>query len=125
MLERGRDVWDALAPVAQDGLLALGLALPALLVGVMLISGFRPAPLIGAMLWRFRFTNLVFVGLIAVSVGIAVGLIAQERGLRAGVLSRGNALCPGNFRWTLLGSRSVDSILRLGLRALGSVRFLR
>lgn len=84
MLERGRDVWDALAPAAQDGLLALGLALPALLVGVMLIAGFRPAPLIGAMLWRFRFTNLVFVGLIAVSVGIAVGLIAQERGLRAG-----------------------------------------
>jgi len=46
--------------------------------------GFRPQALVGALLWRFRWTNLTFVLLIAVSVGIGVGLIAQERGLRKG-----------------------------------------
>lgn len=84
MAEGLRDAWDGLAPAVQDGLVAAGLALPALMVGAVLIAGFRPAPLVGAMLWRFRFANLMFVALIAVSVGIAVGLIAQERGLRAG-----------------------------------------
>ena len=36
------------------------------------------------MLWRFRGTNVLFVLLIAASVGIGVGLIAQERGVRSG-----------------------------------------
>jgi len=48
------------------------------------LRGFRPQALVGALLWRYRWTNLTFVLLIAVSVGIGVGLIAQERGLRQG-----------------------------------------
>ncbi|WP_244935009.1 FtsX-like permease family protein [Acuticoccus sediminis] len=79
-----RDYWDGLAPNTQDALLTAGLLAPALLLGLILIAGFRPFPLVGAMLWRFRLTNVMFVALIAVSVGIGVGLIAQERGLRAG-----------------------------------------
>ena len=78
------DRWDALPPLAQDvGVLAV-LILPALLIGLATLWGYRPFPLVGAMLWRFRVTNLLFVTLIAVSVAIGVGLIAQERGLRQG-----------------------------------------
>ncbi|SFV34696.1 putative ABC transport system permease protein [Devosia crocina] len=69
---------------AQDAVVLLVLLLPALVVGGLVIFGYRPFSLVRAMLWRFRWTNLLFIGLIAVSVGIGVGLIAQERGLRQG-----------------------------------------
>ena len=82
--DRLRLGWESLAPGTQDALFTVGLLLPALLLGLALTAGFRPASLVGAMLWRFRLTNLMFVALIAISVGIGVGLIAQERGLRAG-----------------------------------------
>lgn len=68
----------------QDVTVLVVLVLPALIVGAVVLFGFRPQPLVRAMLWRFRWTNLLFIGLIAISVGVGVGLIAQERGLRQG-----------------------------------------
>src|SRR5690554_6168185 len=70
--------------LAQDVVVLVVLLFPALIVGGLVIMGYRPFALVRAMLWRFRWTNLLFIGLIAVSVGIGVGLIAQERGLRQG-----------------------------------------
>lgn len=78
------DLWDSLPVVAQDWLIAVALVLPILLVGATLLRGFRPLPLVGALLWRFRWANLMFVLLIAISTGMGIGLIAQERGLRIG-----------------------------------------
>ena len=75
---------EPLPVLAQDIVVFVVLLLPALLAGVLVLFGFRPFALVKAMLWRFRWTNLLFVLLIAVSVGIGVGLIAQERGLRQG-----------------------------------------
>ncbi len=70
--------------LAQDIFVLLVLLLPTFAVGVAVLAGYRPFALVRAMLWRFRWTNLLFVLLIAISVGIGVGLIAQERGLRQG-----------------------------------------
>lgn len=78
------DLWQSLPVMAQDIAWFVLLLLPALVVGVAVLAGYRPFALVGAMLWRFRWTSLLFVALIAVSVGIGVGLIAQERGLRQG-----------------------------------------
>ncbi|WP_316858911.1 ABC transporter permease [uncultured Cohaesibacter sp.] len=77
-------LWEALSPDMQDGLLLLFSILPCLMVGFIVTRGLKPFTLVKAMLWQFRWTNLVFVGLIAVSVALGVGLIAQERGLRRG-----------------------------------------
>ncbi|WCR05224.1 FtsX-like permease family protein [Paracoccus saliphilus] len=68
----------------QDIAVLFALLLPALIVGAFVLAGFRPYMLVRAMLWRFRWTNLIFMSLIAVSIGIGVALIAQERGLRQG-----------------------------------------
>ncbi len=78
------DRWQDLSPLAQDTLWLVLLLLPAVITGLIVIWGFRPQALVGALLWRFRWTNLTFVALIAISIGIGVGLIAQERGLRKG-----------------------------------------
>lgn len=75
------ETWPVLA---QDVFIFVILLVPAILVGIAVLIGYRPFALVRAMLWRFRWTNLLFVALIAVSVGIGVGLIAQERGLRQG-----------------------------------------
>ncbi|SMX33229.1 FtsX-like permease family protein [Maliponia aquimaris] len=77
-------LWDSLPVLAQDLLVALALLLPLLVMALVLLRGFRPWPLVGALLWRFRWANLMFVLLIAVSTGMGIGLIAQERGLRVG-----------------------------------------
>ncbi|WP_422075768.1 FtsX-like permease family protein [Tranquillimonas rosea] len=79
-----RDLWLGLPVLAQDMLLLLALLLPLGLIGLAVLRGFAPAPLVRAMLWRFRWANALFVLLIAVSVGLGIGLLAQERGLRAG-----------------------------------------
>ncbi len=76
--------WAGLPAATQDAALFAALLAPAVLIGLVLTAGFRPFGLVGAMLWRFRWTNLLFVVLIAASIGIGVGLIAQERGLRQG-----------------------------------------
>ncbi|ASP19934.1 membrane protein [Antarctobacter heliothermus] len=75
---------NSLPVLAQDMLIAAVLLLPLLGVGVALLRGFQPMPLVGALLWRFRWANVMFVVLIAVSIGMGIGLIAQERGLRVG-----------------------------------------
>ena len=79
-----RDFWDGLPLWSQDLSSVLACLLPLLVVGLWLLQGFAPWPLVRAMLSRFRWTNALFVGLIAVSVGMGIGLIAQERGLRQG-----------------------------------------
>lgn len=78
------DQWQSLSASAQDAIWLIVLLLPAVLVGIAVVAGYRPFSLVGALLWRFRWTNIMFVTLIAVSVGIGVGLLAQERGLRQG-----------------------------------------
>lgn len=78
------DLWQTLPILAQTMLITAALLLPLLAIGVILLRGFRPMPLVAALLWRFRWANLMFVLLIAVSIGMGIGLIAQERGLRVG-----------------------------------------
>jgi putative ABC transport system permease protein len=78
------DAWASLPADLQDLLALVLYLLPGAAVGAAVLWGYRPFGLVGAMLWRFRGTNVLFVALIAASVGIGVGLIAQERGLRAG-----------------------------------------
>jgi len=78
------DWWANLAVGQQDAILFVALLLPGLLIGFVVMAGYRPFGLVGAMMWRFKWTNLLFVLLIGASVGIGVGVIAQERGLRQG-----------------------------------------
>jgi putative ABC transport system permease protein len=68
----------------QDALVAVGLLLPGIVTGLIVLRGFRPWPLAHAMLWRFRGANAVFVALISVAVALGAGLTAQERALRQG-----------------------------------------
>ncbi len=84
MPETITDLWNDLPVLAQDALVFALYLLPAVLVGIVVVAGYRPWPLVRAMLGRYRWTNLLFIALIAVSVGIGVGLTAQERGLRKG-----------------------------------------
>ena len=84
MLSQLNDIWAGLEATTQDIVLFVVLLLPALAIGILVTRRYRPLPLIVAMIWRFRWTNALFIALIAVSVGIGVGLIAQERGLRQG-----------------------------------------
>ena len=76
--------WSDLSSLQQDVLLLALLILPALIIGILILGGLNPVPLVKAMLWRFRWINLLFVFLIAVSIGVGTGLLAQERGLRKG-----------------------------------------
>lgn len=84
MLDRFNTLWLDLPPTTQDVLWLIALLLPAFLCGLAVTLGYRPGTLVRALLWRFRWTNLVFITLIAVSVGLGTGLIAQERALRRG-----------------------------------------
>ncbi len=77
-------LWSDLSAGTQDALWFVLLLLPAAIVGTLILRGLRPWPLVRAMLWRFRVPNALFVGLIAVAVGLGIGLLAQERGLRQG-----------------------------------------
>lgn len=78
------DAWNTLPVLWQDILVTLALLLPIVLIGLIVLWRLNPVPLTAAMLWRYRWSNLLFVLLIAISVGIGVGLISQERALRAG-----------------------------------------
>ena len=80
-----RDIWDGLPVLAQDLVVALALVAPLLVLGAALVRRFRPWPLVGALMWRYRWANVLFVSLIAISVGMGIGLISQERGLRDGM----------------------------------------
>lgn len=76
--------WADLSAGTQDIILLAALLAPILVLGLVVTWGFSPWRIAFATLWRFRFTNAIYVVLIAVSVGLGVGLIAQERGLREG-----------------------------------------
>lgn len=77
-------LWDNLPAFTQDILFTLLLLSPSLVVGVFVLHGYAPWPLVRAILWRFRGSSILFVLLIAISVGMGIGLLAQERGLRRG-----------------------------------------
>ena len=79
-----REMWLSLSAADQDALVSLALLAPGLAMGAILMRGFAPWPLIGALLRRFAVANATFVALIAVSVALGVGMTAQERGLRQG-----------------------------------------
>ena len=76
--------WDGLSPVVQDSSLLLALLAPIVLLGGALLRGYAPWAVLRALLWRSRVAALVFVALIAVSVGLGVALLVQERALRQG-----------------------------------------
>lgn len=78
-------IWQELTAGQQDALILLALLAPVLVAGVVVLRGYAPGTLVRALLWRFRWANLVFVLLIAISVGMGIGLLAQERGLRKGM----------------------------------------
>ena len=78
-------MWQGLSAGAQDALIALAILSPLAAAGAVVLRGYAPGRLVRALLWRFRWANLVFVLLIAISVGMGIGLLAQERGLRVGM----------------------------------------
>ena len=78
------DLWFAIPTLAQDIVVLIALLAPMAVVAWLLGRGFVAMPLVSALLRRYAGTNALFVGLIALSVGIGCGLIAQERGIRQG-----------------------------------------
>lgn len=80
-----RDVWIALPAAAQDWLALLALLAPGAAVGLVALRSFKAWPMIRALLWRHRFTNLAVVILMALSVGLGAAVTAQEKALRQGV----------------------------------------
>ena len=76
--------WASLPAAAQDALVLVALLVPPAAVGAIVTRGFRTGAITRALLWRFRGTNLVFVALIGLSVGLGIALVAQERALRQG-----------------------------------------
>lgn len=75
-------LWDSLSALTQDYALLVMLLLPSFCIGAFVLRGYAPWPLVGAILWRFRGSNISFVLLVTVSVGMGLGLSALERGLR-------------------------------------------
>ncbi|SDZ93347.1 FtsX-like permease family protein [Rubrimonas cliftonensis] len=84
MPEALNELWFALPVRGRDLAVLLAWLAPAALAGALILRGHRAGPLVAALLWRFRWSNLLFSGLIAVSVGLGVALVAQERALRQG-----------------------------------------
>ncbi|MFZ7093871.1 ABC transporter permease [Primorskyibacter sp. 2E233] len=76
------DLWDGLSPQTQDLLFLVGLLALQVVLACIILWGLSPLPLVRALFRRFRGTAVLFVLLIAVSVGVGIGLIAQERALR-------------------------------------------
>ncbi len=79
------DAWQDLSAVTQDFLILGALLLPGIVIGALIISNSRPWSLVGALIYRYRWTNLIFIILIGISIGTGVALLAQERGLRSGM----------------------------------------
>ena len=76
------DFWTGLSADAQDALILLALLAPGLILGAVICRGLALWALLSSLLRRYPWTNLGYVALVALSVGLGVGLIAQERGLR-------------------------------------------
>ncbi|MEM9523453.1 MAG: FtsX-like permease family protein [Pseudomonadota bacterium] len=79
-----RDLWSGLSATTQDMMILTALLLPSVAVAFAILHGHAPFPIARAMMRRLRWTNIVFVLLIGISIGLGVGLIAQERGMRQG-----------------------------------------
>ncbi|SDD21813.1 putative ABC transport system permease protein [Paracoccus isoporae] len=75
-------VWHDLSADAQDLAILAALLSPLLLLGWGICRGYALMPLLRSLFLRHLWTNLAFIALVAISVGLGVGLIAQERGLR-------------------------------------------
>lgn len=67
--------WDGMPVLLQELLIISSLLLPIIITGLILLRGFAPWPLVRALLWRFSRANLMFVLLIAISVGMGIGLL--------------------------------------------------
>ncbi len=78
------DIWQSVPTGLQDAILLFFLLLPGLFLGYWVIRGYRPWQLVSALLVRYRWLNLLFVLLIAISVGVGTAILAQEKALRAG-----------------------------------------
>ncbi|MEM1100204.1 MAG: hypothetical protein AAGH73_01580 [Pseudomonadota bacterium] len=68
----------------SNAAMLLAVLLPGLALGVVLLRGFRPWPLVGALLARYRWINVVFFLLIAVATAMGIGVTAVERAVREG-----------------------------------------
>lgn len=79
-----RDLWESLPNMVQDVALVVALLLPGLIAGLLVLRGLRPWGLIRDIGRRFLWTNVIFVLLITVAVGLGTGLLSAERGLRRG-----------------------------------------
>ena len=66
------NLWYDLPSLVQDLLIAVSLTAPTVLFGVLILRGFRTRVLVGALLRHYRWTNLCFVVLIGVSVGLGI-----------------------------------------------------
>lgn len=78
------NLWYQLPVWLHDLLLLVALLAPVIVLTAVLTHGFRPWPLVRSLLWRFRWANLSFVLLIALSTAMGVALSSQERALRQG-----------------------------------------
>ena len=78
------NLWYDLPSLVQDLLIAVSLTAPTVLFGVLILRGFRTRVLVGALLRHYCWTNLCFVVLIGVSVGLGIAVLAQERALTHG-----------------------------------------
>lgn len=76
--------WQDLPAAAQDAIVLAALLLPALALGLVLLRGYAPWPLLGGLLRRHAGVNAVFVLLIAASVALGTAVLSQERALRQG-----------------------------------------
>ncbi|MFD1795762.1 FtsX-like permease family protein [Paracoccus aurantiacus] len=78
------EIWAGLPVWAQEILLVLARVAPAVVLGFLVLRGFRIAPLLGGLLRRQAWISAVFCALIAVSVALTTGILSQERGIREG-----------------------------------------
>jgi len=107
------DLWAALPAAAQDALLLAALLSPAPVLAALLLRGLSVGGLTGALLWRFRRTNLLFAALMALSVGLGAAVIAQERALRQGAARAADAFdvivaAPGDRLRLMLAAVYLD-----------------
>ncbi|MEL7459860.1 MAG: FtsX-like permease family protein [Pseudomonadota bacterium] len=77
-------MWRDLSVTQQDALTLGVLLVPFFLIGLTVLWGFRPLPLVRALIARHKGVAATFTGLIAVAVALGVGLTSQERSLREG-----------------------------------------
>ena len=78
------DLWQVVPASIQNIVVFLLLLLPGILLGFFTVRGYRPRQLVLSLLVRYRWLNLLFVTMIAISVGVGIALLVQEKALRSG-----------------------------------------